>query len=84
MQAALTAYPELGCTGGPYEVRTIWGVSQDVLCVGNDFTLQFVKDVLSEVADIFPSEYIHIGEMSVRKYVGKSVRSVRSESRVWD
>lgn len=61
MQAALTAYPELGCTGGPYEVRTIWGVSQDVLCVGNDFTLQFVKDVLSEVADIFPSEYIHIG-----------------------
>lgn len=61
MQAALTAYPELGCTGGPYEVRTIWGVSQDVLCVGNDFTLQFVKDVLFEVADIFPSEYIHIG-----------------------
>lgn len=61
MQVALTAYPELGCTGGPYEVRTIWGVSQDVLCVGNDFTLQFVKDVLSEVADIFPSEYIHIG-----------------------
>lgn len=61
MQAALTAYPKLGCTGGPYEVRTIWGVSQDVLCVGNDFTLQFVKDVLSEVADIFPSEYIHIG-----------------------
>lgn len=61
MQATLTAYPELGCTGGPYEVRTIWGVSQDVLCVGNDFTLQFVKDVLSEVADIFPSEYIHIG-----------------------
>lgn len=61
MQAALTAYPELDCTGGPYEVRTIWGVSQDVLCVGNDFTLQFVKDVLSEVADIFPSEYIHIG-----------------------
>ena len=61
MQAALTAYPELGCTGGPYEVRTIWGVSQDVLCVGNDFTLQYVKDVLSEVADIFPSEYIHIG-----------------------
>lgn len=61
MQAALTAYPELGCIGGPYEVRTIWGVSQDVLCVGNDFTLQFVKDVLSEVADIFPSEYIHIG-----------------------
>lgn len=61
MQAALTAYPELGCTGGPYEVRETWGVSDDVLCVGNDSTLQFVKDVLSEVADMFPSEYIHIG-----------------------
>ena len=61
MQAALTAYPELGCTGGPYEVRETWGVSDDVLCVGNDSTLQFVRDVLSEVADLFPSEYIHIG-----------------------
>ncbi|MBD8002416.1 family 20 glycosylhydrolase [Bacteroides caecicola] len=61
MQAALTAYPELGCTGGPYEVRKIWGISDDVLCAGNDFTLQFIKDVLAEVADLFPSEYIHIG-----------------------
>lgn len=61
MQAALYAYPELGCTGGPYEVRTIWGISDDVLCAGNDKTLQFIKDVLDEVTQLFPSQYIHIG-----------------------
>ena len=61
MQAALTAYPELGCTGGPYEVWKIWGVSEEVLCAGNDKTLQFIDDVLTEIMDIFPSEYIHIG-----------------------
>lgn len=61
MQAALTAYPELGCTGGPYEVWTQWGVSENVLCAGNDKTIQFVKDVLAEIVEIFPSEYIHVG-----------------------
>lgn len=61
MLAALTAYPELGCTGGPYAVWQRWGVSDDVLCAGNDTTLQFIDDVLAEVTDIFPSEYIHIG-----------------------
>ena len=61
MQAALAAYPELGCTGGPYEVWQIWGVSDDVLCAGNDATLQFITDVLAEVIEVFPSEYIHVG-----------------------
>ena len=61
MMAALASYPELGCTGGPYEVQTRFGVFKDVLCGGNDRTLQFAKDVLSEIMDIFPSEYIHIG-----------------------
>ena len=61
MLAALTAYPELGCTGGPYDVWQRWGVADDVLCAGNDETLEFIDDVLKEVADIFPSEYIHIG-----------------------
>ncbi len=61
MQAAIAAYPELGCTGGPYEVWKIWGISENVLCAGNDATLQFIKDVLAEIIDIFPSEYIHIG-----------------------
>lgn len=61
MQAALAAYPELGCTGGPYEVWKMWGVSEDVLCAGNDKTLTFIEDVLNEIVDIFPSEYIHVG-----------------------
>ncbi len=61
MLGALTAYPELGCTGGPYEVWCQWGVTDDILCVGKDQTLQFVKDVLDEVIQLFPSEYIHIG-----------------------
>ncbi len=61
MLAALTAYPEFGCTGGPYAVWQRWGVSDDVLCAGNDNTLQFIDDVLTEVVEIFPSEYIHIG-----------------------
>lgn len=61
MQAALAAYPELGCTGSPYEVWTQWGVSDNVLCAGNDQTIQFIKDVLAEIVEIFPSEYIHVG-----------------------
>ena len=61
MLAALAAYPELGCTGGPYEVWTRWGVSEDVLCAGNDRVYEFLKDVLTEVCELFPYEYIHIG-----------------------
>lgn len=61
MLAALTAYPELGCTGGPYEVWTRWGVSDDVLCAGNEAIYGFLEDVLTEVCDLFPYEYIHIG-----------------------
>ena len=61
MLAALAAYPELGCTGGPYEVWTRWGVAKDILCAGNDKVFDFLADVFAEVVDIFPSEYIHIG-----------------------
>ena len=61
MLGALAAYPELGCTGGSYEVWGMWGVHDDILCVGKDQTLQFVKDVLDEVMQLFPGEYIHIG-----------------------
>lgn len=61
MMGALVSYPELGCTGGPYEIPCKWGVFPDVLCGGNDQALQFAKDVLNEIMDIFPSPYIHIG-----------------------
>lgn len=59
--AALAAYPELSCTGGPFEVSTRWGVHQDVYCAGNDQVFEFLEDVLSEVIELFPSEFIHIG-----------------------
>ncbi|NLR63715.1 family 20 glycosylhydrolase [Chitinophaga varians] len=59
--AALTAYPNLGCTGGPYAVGTRWGVYDDVYCAGNDSVYAFLQDVLDEVLPLFPSKYIHIG-----------------------
>jgi hexosaminidase len=61
MLAALAAYPEMGCTGGPYEVCPRWGVFEDVLCIGNEKSMQFLEDVMAEIIDIFPSKYIHIG-----------------------
>ena len=61
MQSALHVFPHLGCTGGPYPVRTYWGVSREVLCGGNPETLTFLKTVLGELCDVFPSKYIHIG-----------------------
>ncbi|ESU26746.1 beta-hexosaminidase precursor [Flavobacterium saliperosum S13] len=59
-QAALAAYPELSCTGGPFEVATQWGVLDDVYCP-KETTFQFLENVLDEVLALFPSEYIHIG-----------------------
>ena len=58
---ALTAYPELGCTGGPYDVATTWGVFDDVYCAGKEETYAFLQDVLTEVMPLFPGEYFHIG-----------------------
>lgn len=67
MLSALAAYPELGCTGGPYEVANTWGVKKDVLCVGKEDTFKFLEDVLTEMMDIFPSKYINIGGDEVPK-----------------
>ena len=58
--AALAAYPELGCSKGPYEVGTKWGVFDDVFCP-TEQTFSFLEDVLTEVITLFPSNYIHIG-----------------------
>ncbi|MGB7296655.1 MAG: family 20 glycosylhydrolase [Candidatus Aminicenantales bacterium] len=66
-QAALAAYPELSCSGGPFKVGTEWGIIHDVYCAGNDRTFAFLQDVLAEVIDLFPSEYIHIGGDEVPK-----------------
>lgn len=59
--AALTACPRLGCRGAGYEVRTSWGIAEDIYCAGNDEVFTFLGDVLEETLAIFPSEYIHIG-----------------------
>jgi hexosaminidase len=66
-QAALAAYPELSCSGGPFKVATEWGVMNDVFCAGSEETFTFLTDVLSEVIDLFPGEYIHIGGDEVPK-----------------
>lgn len=61
MVAVLAAYPELGCTGGPYKVWDRWGIADDVLCAGNEQIYTFLEDVLEEVMELFPSKFIHIG-----------------------
>ena len=59
-QAAIAAYPELACTPGPFEVSTIWGVDDDILCP-SEATFAFLEGVLTEVMALFPGPYIHIG-----------------------
>lgn len=59
--AALAAFPELSCTGGPFEMPVKWGIRKDIFCAGNDQTFVFLENVLSEVAELFPSPIIHIG-----------------------
>ena len=59
--AALASYPYLGCKGEGYVVPSTWGVKADVYCAGNDSTFRFIEGVLSEVVELFPSEYIHLG-----------------------
>ena len=61
MMAVLAAYPELGCTGGPYETAMRWGIFEDILCAGNAKSYEFLEAVLDKVCDLFPSRYIHIG-----------------------
>jgi len=60
-KAALASYPELSCTGGPFKVAENWGIFKDVYCAGNDSVFTFLEDILSEVVELFPGEYIHIG-----------------------
>jgi hexosaminidase len=62
--AALASYPEISCTGGPFRVNPgsdFYRKEDNALCPGNEKTFEFVDRVLSEVAALFPSQYIHIG-----------------------
>jgi hexosaminidase len=68
--AALAAYPELACSPGPYQVATKWGVFDDVFCP-TEKTFSFLQDVLTEVINLFPGRYIHIGGDECPKTVWK-------------
>ncbi len=61
--AALAAYPGLACgdNPGPFKVAQSWGIFEDVYCAGKEQTFEMLEDVLTEVMDLFPSKYIHIG-----------------------
>ena len=59
--AVLASYPELGCIEKEYKVANRWGVIKDVICAGNEQSLQLFKDVMDEVCELFPGKYIHIG-----------------------
>jgi hexosaminidase len=59
--AALLAYPQFSCTGGPFSVDRRRGLSDGVYCAGNDGSFDFLQDVLEEVFTLFPSHYIHVG-----------------------
>lgn len=60
-QSVVAAHPELGCTGERIQVATTWHVKKEVLCIGNSGTLELIKDILGELIDMFPSDYIDIG-----------------------
>ena len=61
LQPLSAAYPNLGCIGEGYKVRTHWGVFPEVFCAGKESTFEFLQNVLEEVIKLFPSEYIHVG-----------------------
>jgi|GEM_PF-899562 len=61
IQSALAAYPDLGCTGGPYKVWERWGITPEVMCPGKEFTFDFVEGVIAELVELFPGRYVHIG-----------------------
>lgn len=58
--AALSAYPELACTDGPFEAATLWGIFEDIFCPKEE-TFTFLENVLAEVITLFPGEYVHVG-----------------------
>ena len=65
--AALSAFPELSCTGGPYTPNVHGGVFAGVYCAGKEETFEFLQNVLAEVSQLFPGTYIHIGGDEVPK-----------------
>ncbi len=81
-QAAISAYPHLSCTGNSIEVANDWGVFKDIYCAGNDSVFTFLEDVLTEVVELFPSPYIHIGGDEAPKVRWKQCR--KCQKRITD
>ena len=77
--SAFAAYPELSCSGGPFEVPTRWGIFADVYCPGNEQVYEFLKDVIDEVIELFPSKIIHIGGDEVPKIRWRSCPKCREK-----
>lgn len=73
-QAAIAAYPELGCTGEQVEVATKWGVFEEIYCP-KESTFKFLEDVIDEVIELFPGKYIHIGGDEAPKTNWKKCRN---------
>lgn len=59
--AALSAYPEYSCTGGPFDVFTEWGETKEAFCGGKEKTFDFIEHILDEVITLFPGAFIHVG-----------------------
>ena len=59
-QAAVSSYPELGCTGEQVGVAPLWGVFKEIYCSKNE-TFDFLEEIIDEVVELFPGKYIHIG-----------------------
>ncbi|MFA5698454.1 MAG: beta-N-acetylhexosaminidase [Sphaerochaeta sp.] len=59
--ALLAAYPDFGCTKGPYEVQDRWGIFDEVMCAGNDGLMKFLEDAIEQTAKLFDGPYLHIG-----------------------
>jgi hexosaminidase len=70
VQAVLAAYPELSCTGGPFEVSVKFGVHKDVFCIGKEKVFDFSEKIFKEIISLFPSKIIHAGgdEVPIRRY----------------
>lgn len=79
--AMLHCYPDLGCTTEPIAIRTDVGGTSGIMCAGNDNTIAFCKDVLSELVRIFPSQYIHVGGDEARKSLWKQCEKCQARIR---
>ena len=79
--AALAAYPEYSCTGGPFEVEKDWGVFKDIYCAGNDSTFVFLENILDEIIELFPSKYFILVEMKLQNTDGKTAKMQKENQR---